>query len=691
MGQRINKYLGFIILISLFCLPCYGQSRFDLTCSQGQPFTPLVTNNPQTGNLKANACIDSTGSIIVPFSSGFGAPVPGITGPTTRSLTAYYRMLTGESVSALVDYSGNNNNGVGTTGTAPTITANTGGLTCPGNGAALVPSNLNNSLTMMYLVSFQGNGQTLGGFYSGIAGNGGGTASNAISFGLSGSGQASPSSSMRLTSVGNSAQHSFSFEQMNGVFTIGLILDTNDRLFINGKEVTYLAQASSAGQQTLGQYQLCGSASGQGAGVSTFMPNGSQIIGAAFYNSKLSTGEMLATHNFLINDAIYRGVTTGLQTSVTGNPDNLICMGDSITAGSGITTPWCSVLQAGSTSWNKTIFAQAGIGLSSLVLTANNGAITANLNPNAGKSAIVLMGGTNDIAQSLLTPAQTETILQSLSRTITSTNTKLFYIDMIDRTGQSANKDTYNDLSRLTWSTFTTVHVSLNDNANIAADGANAGTCFQGDHIHPVQGCAYNEIAVDVDRSLGHYYGAQDFSTATVYSSPAAAPTATTAGSETTNTVTTTFAATPANCNVGDEITFAGITPVGYNGTFRILTRSGTQTTTWNNTTGLGAITVQGTGVCSQQKYTDGYYIVNFGAGNSTLDSCKGTSGQQPIGIKNINAAATTLVSFPGSANQSAELIDGAANFSLAANTVAFFQARIVSSASGGCNWFKVN
>lgn len=96
MKQNRRKISGFIILIILsfvighnlhfgrniqgkidswgFTYPVFSQAKFDLSCPNGtQPFQPLITNNPQTGNLKANACIDSTGTVTyqgLGFSAG---------------------------------------------------------------------------------------------------------------------------------------------------------------------------------------------------------------------------------------------------------------------------------------------------------------------------------------------------------------------------------------------------------------------------------------------------------------------------------------------------------------------------------------------------------------------------------------------------------------------------------------------
>ena len=80
----MRKYLfsllfAFIILINP--IKSYGQARYDLPCPIGntQAFTPLVTQNPQTGNLKANACIDPTGTVTY---QGLNPNTNGVIDPT---------------------------------------------------------------------------------------------------------------------------------------------------------------------------------------------------------------------------------------------------------------------------------------------------------------------------------------------------------------------------------------------------------------------------------------------------------------------------------------------------------------------------------------------------------------------------------------------------------------------------------
>jgi hypothetical protein len=208
-------------------------------------------------------------------------------------------------------------------------------------------------------------------------------------------------------------------------------------------------------------------------------------------------------------------------------------------------------------------------------------------------------------------------------------------------------------------------------------------TYFQNDGTHPNQASHYNILTPIFQRGINRFWGNRDFSSATVYTSAAAAATPTTAGSESGNTATITFATTPANCNPGSTINISGATPTGYNGNFFVLTRSSTQVTYYNYVPSLGVITVQGTGVCPQQQDADMYSVLNFGPGNFTLESCEGYTGQN-IYIKNINSASTIK---PFS---SSEQIDGAGSLSILQNQTVALQAALISASAGGCNWRQI-
>lgn len=77
--------------------------------------------------------------------------------------------------------------------------------------------------------------------------------------------------------------------------------------------------------------------------------------------------------------------------------------------------------------------------------------------------------------------------------------------------------------------------------------------------------------------------------------------------------------------------------------------------------------------------------VISFGAGNFTLQSCMGYTGQN-IYIRNINAAGSTLVPFASETITGA----GATPTTVAANTTAILQSQLVSSAAAGCNWSRI-
>ena len=251
---------------------------------------------------------------------------------------------------------------------------------------------------------------------------------------------------------------------------------------------------------------------------------------------------------------------------------------------------------------------------------------------------------------------------------------------MASRTGFDTGKNALDAILRANWSQYADQFADIAADPNIGADGASASSTYFTSGVHPTTGAHNNDTDPIITRAINRIFGHNDFSSATVYASAAAAATATTAGSESTNTATITFGATPANCNVGNKITIAGVTPAGYNGTWTILTRTATQITYFNFTSGLGAITVNGTGVCPQQQDADIYSTLNFGAGNFTLQSCQGLTGQN-IYIKDINAAGSTIVPF------GSETIDGSATLAIASNQTRILQSVLVSSAAAGCNW----
>src|SRR5204863_1676735 len=140
---------------------------------------------------------------------------------------------------------------------------------------------------------------------------------------------------------------------------------------------------------------------------------------------------------------------------------------------------------------------------------------------------------------------------------------------------------------------------------NLGADGASVSTTYFQDGIHPTHFGGTNDVTPIFQRAINRLYGNTSWTSATTYTSGAAAATAITAASESTNTVTITSTLNPP---VGSTVTIAGVTPSGYNGSYTVLT-TGASSVTYFNVSGLGASTVFGTAALALQKDADEYTI----------------------------------------------------------------------------------
>jgi len=630
------------------------------------------------------------------ISSNSAIPgAPGVTAvPVTLGLMAEYRILSTETPSGLLDYSGNSRNATGTIGTSPTIISSTGGIQCNANGAVVLPTALNGARDVFIYYGLQTNfGGTYPAWQAFIIGGGApaNSAGMAVSnFPITAAGKPADRNVGVLEPVAGGGVTNYILQGGNGNNLVEWDLDTVDHTFLNGVEVAYdpgIGVPTASNGINTSAFQICGGAAGSGLGTQTYLQG--QIYYVALYNRVLNPAERASVSNYIISAMAARNVPVNPTiTSISGN--TVLFQGDSQTAGLGVNTSYPAVVALNNIA--TTNVPNAALSQSGTVqefATAGPSLTQAYFQPNAQLNLVHYWIGTNDMCGGA-TAAATMGFLQKAVHDIRSYGGNVIVSTMISRGGGcDTGKNTFNALLRANWRQIGAA--ALNDIAadpNLGADGASAVTTFfQGDGIHPNQNGVYNNVTPIVQRGINRFFGNTDFSTATVYASAAAAAVATTAGSQSSNTMTFTFAATPANCLVGNTITIAGTTPAGYSNPlgWTILTRSATQVTAWNNTTGLGAITVQGTGVCPQQQDADQYSIVNFGAGNYTLESCMGYTGQN-IYIRNINAGATTLAPF----NTETITGAGATPTTLAANTTAILQSQLVSSAAGGCNWVRL-
>lgn len=385
--------------------------------------------------------------------------------------------------------------------------------------------------------------------------------------------------------------------------------------------------------------------------------------------------------------------------SVAGIFNQAVLAGDSITWGSGLTTnypQYMTLSSQGTWQW-------ADVGVPSQTAQGYATEAQAQLPDSffwgGGNQVEVLWLGTNDIALNGVSGAQAYAYLELAARQHKRHMTgpsKLLVATMVSRTGQDTGKNNLNTPLRNAWQTFADGLVDIAEDANLGADGASANTTyFQVDGIHPSTHGQANDIAPIVQRAINRLYGNNSWNGATTYTATSLAATATTAGSESGNTITLTFGATPANCQVGNQIIVTGATPAGYNSAgdgWQILTRTATTVTFWSNTTGLGAITVQGTGICPQQQDADVYTILGGSATTPSflLEPCTGYTGQN-LYFKNANTTSPwTLTPW-----LSSQTIDGATSLAMPSassgnNPVVVLQAQLVSASAGGCTWKRL-
>ncbi len=600
-------------------------------------------------------------------------------------LMAQYEMLVGETVASLPDHSGNGNNATGTTGTAPTIVSGTGGLTWSAAGGVSLPTALNSAVTVMAFVGLQNNDV----LYQINPIVGGSNSSHYQAFGVYNNNTVIGSVVYAQNSTSNFTSLTRAGFVGNGVLSV--VFETSptmDQLWFGATQNQDLTSntGGGAGLQTTGNYQIGTYNSG------SFYFHGT-VYYLLFYNRALSAAEIAQNVQFMQLQMAARGVPTTTPANASTNQHNrFVTEGDSITAGYGLLGAWPSEIVLNQT-FDQIKLAQAGIELATIDTYAP---LTDDsfLNPYAAQNFITIWAGTNDLYQYGQTVAQTFNTLTHWCNARRALGWKILVGTTISRaTGSylsdSTGKNPYNALIRQNWRQFADGLVDMAATP-LGADGANTDLdIFQSDNVHPTYFSESTYMAPVWQQAINRYYGNNDFSAATTYASAAASAVATTAGAFTTNALgnyaTLTFSATPANMQVGSMVTVAGCTPSGYNGNWRVATRSSTQITYLLPTTvtSLVNISSQGTAVSPQQQDADKYTILNFGTGNFTLQSSLGYTGQR-IYIKNINGSSSTIVPF------GAETIDGSSSLTITAGAVVALESVLVSASAAGSNWITV-
>lgn len=414
---------------------------------------------------------------VVAGSSSSSSP-SSLTSVVSSGLMAEYRILPTETVASLVDYSNSGNGAVGTVGTAPTIATVTGGLVCTGIGAVKLPATLNSALTVQLYLSYppNGNTQTTNGLLQGNGAN----AIQLVLYGSSVSDVWGPAINgnyrIRSTSPGNTFK-SASRDLFAGTNALTYLLDTNDRFFIGTQETDYVQSSNSAGLQTNGQYQLCG--------LTPTYANAT-IFYAVFYNRVLTTAEIAQNVQYMTNAMAARNVPLFPFPPITDRTNQIVCDGDSLTAGG---ASYCNNIQgvgipsnAVSNAFIAPIYQtndQGKQGGGAATIQPATFTVDSAYRTSAANNIAALWIGTNDNLASLTYP-----LTRRYCTDRHKVGWKCIVGTMISRTSEDSTKNQLNALLRTHWPEFADGLMDFAANPNLGADGASANATYFSDGIH---------------------------------------------------------------------------------------------------------------------------------------------------------------------------------------------------------------
>lgn len=699
-----------ILPILLFAPSLFAQQGNQSIPSGGG--TIFVTSNPATCSTNQVFFNTTTGQTLYCTATNTLTASAGLTNPVTSGLIGDCSMLEGSGTTTSCAPAASATFGC-TSGTNPTwVAASAGGgisTVAASTQCVSLPASLNSAQTIIAFVSSNtGTTGSPAGYMCVWCGNGNGATSNNIDMLLSNqfNGITNQSGAEQLLCETNNAFGCGTVGTVfNGAGTIAASYATGNTIFyLNGIQVTDYTSglttgsgSQAQGNQTVGSYQFGGTAAGSGLGSATWATM--TYYRELFYNRVLTANEHLQVANWLALVMGQRGINVQQYSQDVG--DEILVEGDSITGGNGLLSTWSSKMTLNSAFSGTTITNNGMQGLQCRQMRldgppTNPGAFQRDgFFRQAGKFNIIHNWcGTNDITVGLRTPAATFLDNQAYNVAATRAGWKVLCATMVSRTSQDANKNTFNALVRANWRTSGCYGLSdIASDPLLGADGASAGSGFQGDGIHPNQAAANNDIAFIVQRNLNSLAGNWDFSSGNTYAATTTAAVTITAASEATNTMTFTVAAgaPPA----GACVVVAGVTPAGYNSPtttalpcWNVLTSNGTTSfTAFNNTTGLGVGTLFGTVQAPQELDADVYATLGgVGVLTHIIGTCIGRTGSS-IFRRITDTTAWTIAPIV-----SGETINGGATFTTPAATatnspIVRLDSILTSASAGGCTW----
>ncbi|QNI36818.1 GDSL-type esterase/lipase family protein [Edaphobacter albus] len=292
--------------------------------------------------------------------------------------------------------------------------------------------------------------------------------------------------------------------------TLGSGSGSLDRLYIDGVEVaSYIKEGTSAGAQTTGNLYLGSS------GVSPWTTSG---LNGVFYRlrtypTQLAAVDVQTISAAIRNEVANRGVVVTPQSIVSATPQ-LHAIGDSITFGTGASTPWPSLLSLS----NQPAYTTKNWGIYGVLLQALNGSEANRVGQrclaSSGPSVAVVFAGTNDLSFGFDAPT-TFAALAGEIQTLKQAGCKVFVGTMLSRTGVDgrsvlldSDKNAYNALvlGKARQAGADGI-VDFAANPQLGADGAYANTSvFNADGVHPNQ-AGQQLLANAVSNVLNYTFG----------------------------------------------------------------------------------------------------------------------------------------------------------------------------------------
>jgi len=451
----------------------------------------------------------------------WAAPLGGTTGSSSAGAgipsgaTADFDFLQG-SGSVLPDKSGNSNNGaLGTGAAAPSWTSQ--GLYFPAGSNVALPASLNNTQTLfaaVYINPILTAYQTNIDWPAIVTSSTGNTGMNLVLFLKDTSGAFYDN--VYTPGIFNGDIVTGSNLRLSGFHVFAYVMGSSssgsvDHLYVDGVEVgSYLSQGVSANAQTSGNLFLGAS----GAGLWTGGVD-ETMYRVRTYASALSTTDVQAVSVAIRAEVAARGVATSPQPTPLGGP-LLHAIGDSITAGLGVSTPWPSLLAlSGNQSYTVMNWGIPSLKMIEAVGSEPNRAAKSCRTSTGSPSIAIIHLGTNDFSAGAPTAGKVFADMAGEIQALKHEGCTVFAATMLSRTGNDSSGNSYdagkNAYDALILQQAKTAGadgvIDFAANPLVGADGATASaTYFQADHTHPTQ-AGQQLLANAASNVLNYYFG----------------------------------------------------------------------------------------------------------------------------------------------------------------------------------------